>query len=94
MALTSPPRTVLDCAALIAIPYELERLVAEAAVHRRLVPTAQASRGTTGYETNAVVAGLEVDLLWRTGCLAVQLDGFDAHSGWVAFERDRLKGAT
>jgi hypothetical protein len=35
MALTSPPRTILDCAALLTDPYELERLVAEATYRRR-----------------------------------------------------------
>jgi very-short-patch-repair endonuclease len=46
-----------------------------------------------GYETNARVAGFEVDFLWREAGLAVEVDGFDAHSGRVAFERDRLKVA-
>lgn len=50
--------------------------------------------GITGYEANARIHGYEVDLLWRAEGLAVEIDGFDAHSGRVAFERDRLKVAT
>ena len=48
-------------------------------------------RGINGYETNPKVAGHEVDFLWRAERLAVEVDGWDAHSGRVAFERDRLK---
>jgi very-short-patch-repair endonuclease len=50
--------------------------------------------GMTGYETNARIHGYEVDLLWRDVRLAVEIDGWDAHSARVAFERDRLKVAT
>jgi hypothetical protein len=35
-----------------------------------------------------------VDFLWRDAKLVVEVDGYDAHSGRVAFERDRLKAAT
>jgi len=45
----------------------------------------------TGYETNAIVAGHEVDFLWPDLRFAVEVDGYDAHSGRIAFERDRLK---
>ena len=45
----------------------------------------------TGYELNAKVHGYEVDVLWRELGFAVEVDGFDAHAGRVAFERDRLK---
>jgi very-short-patch-repair endonuclease len=44
-----------------------------------------------GYETNANVLGYEVDFLWRDLGFAVEVDGWDGHSGRVAFERDRLK---
>ena len=50
--------------------------------------------GVDGYETNARIHGYEVDLLWRDRGFAVEIDGYDAHSGRVAFERDRLKVAT
>ena len=134
MALTSPPRTILDCAALLTDPYELERMVAEATYRKRASeaelrhqlarnpkkrgiralrtvldlpggprrtrsPAERAllrllrARGIDGYEVNAEVAGFEVDFLWREAGLAVEVDGFDAHSSRVAFERDRLKVA-
>ena len=50
--------------------------------------------GVTGYEVNARIHGYEVDLLWHDVGLAVEIDGWEAHSGRVAFERDRLKVAT
>ncbi|HEX3263341.1 MAG TPA: DUF559 domain-containing protein [Solirubrobacterales bacterium] len=50
--------------------------------------------GLTGYEVNARVHGYEVDLLWRDEGFAVEINGYDAHSGRVAFERDHLKVAT
>ena len=50
--------------------------------------------GIAGYETNARIHGYEVDFVWRDLRFAVEIDGFDAHSGRVAFERDRLKAAT
>lgn len=50
--------------------------------------------GVSGYETNARVAGYEVDFYWPSVRLVVEVDGYDAHSGRVAFERDRLKQAT
>lgn len=45
----------------------------------------------TGFETNARIHGYEVDFLWRELGVVVELDGWDGHSGRVAFERDRLK---
>jgi very-short-patch-repair endonuclease len=50
--------------------------------------------GITGFETNGRIHGYEVDLLWREQNLAVEVDGYDAHAGRIAFERDRLKVAT
>ena len=49
--------------------------------------------GIAGFEANARVAGYEVDFLFRDANLVVEIDGYDGHSGRVAFERDRLKGA-
>jgi very-short-patch-repair endonuclease len=135
MALTSPPRTILDMAALCSDPYELEGLVAEAHYRHLASETelrAQLERnprkpGTRalrqvldlpggpqrirspaegallrllrerrieGFAANAKVAGYEVDFYFADARLAVEVDGFDAHSGRVAFERDRLKAAT
>jgi very-short-patch-repair endonuclease len=48
-------------------------------------------RGVTGFECNGRICGYEVDFLWRSRNLAVEVDGYDAHSGRHAFERDRLK---
>lgn len=131
MTVTSPPRTVLDMAALLAEP-NLERLVGEAH-YRRLASESELEtqlqrnpgrRGTRklhrvlglgprmtrsdgehallsllrdagigGFEPNARIGGYEVDLLWREKRLVVELDGYDGHSGQIAFERDRAKGA-
>jgi very-short-patch-repair endonuclease len=52
------------------------------------------ARGITGFECNARIHGYEVDVLWRAQDLAIEIDGYDAHSGRMAFERDRLKLAT
>jgi very-short-patch-repair endonuclease len=134
LALTSPPRTVLDLAASLD-EVELEFLVAEAhfrglarepelrAVLARYPPRPgtrvlravldlpdgpQRTRsggeramlgllreaGITGFECNARIHGYEVDFLWRQRGLALEVDGWDGHSGRVAFERDRLKAAT
>ena len=35
----------------------------------------------------------EVDLLWRSAGLVVEVDGYSAHSSPRAFERDRRKDA-
>ncbi|MEK6327077.1 MAG: DUF559 domain-containing protein [Actinomycetota bacterium] len=50
--------------------------------------------GFTGYELNRRIHGFEVDVLWPELDFAVEIDGYDAHSGRLAFERDRLKVAT
>jgi very-short-patch-repair endonuclease len=47
-----------------------------------------------GFETNAKIHGYEVDFLWRDEGVVVELDGYDGHSGRIAFERDRLKWAS
>ena len=51
-------------------------------------------RGIAGFEANARIFGYEVNFLWRAERLVVEVDGYDAHSGRLAFERDRLKAAT
>jgi very-short-patch-repair endonuclease len=50
--------------------------------------------GLAGFELNQRIHGFEVDVLWRELNFAVEIDGYDAHSGRLAFERDRLKVAT
>jgi Protein of unknown function (DUF559) len=43
--------------------------------------------------TNVVIAGLEVDFLWRDARLVVELDGYEFHRTRAAFERDRERDA-
>lgn len=43
--------------------------------------------------TNVEAAGHEVDFLWRTERLVVEIDGFAFHSSPGAFERDRRRDA-
>jgi very-short-patch-repair endonuclease len=132
MRLTSPPRTVLDCAALIVDDYEYEALVGEMKYRglaheaelaeqvrrnprkrgvprlRRILALPDGPRrtrskgeraflrllreeGISGYETNSKAFGPELDFVWADLRFAVEVDGWDGHSGRVAFERDRLK---
>lgn len=44
-------------------------------------------------ETNVVVGGMEVDFLWRTERLAVEVDGWEFHGTRRAFEGDRRRDA-
>jgi very-short-patch-repair endonuclease len=60
---------------------------------RRMLRLLRAGR-FTGFETDAKVHGFEVDVLWRELGFAIEVDGYDAHAGRIAFERDRLKIAT
>jgi very-short-patch-repair endonuclease len=144
LRLTSPPRTILDMAALLTKPaarpgsdghYKLEALVAEAQFRhlaselelrnqlnrnpgKRGAPALRSilglpggpqrtrskgeramlrllrKRRIDGFETNAKVGGHEVDFLWRAEGVVVELDGYDGHSGRIAFERDRLRWAS
>lgn len=134
LLVTSPPRTILDLAAMLDTD-ELEHVVAEAQYRRhaterelreqlernagrRGVVALRAildlpggpmrtrspaerrmlhllrSGGFAGFETNARIHGYEVDVLWRELDFAIEVDGYDAHAGRLAFERDRLKIAT
>jgi very-short-patch-repair endonuclease len=134
LAVTSPPRTILDMAALLD-KEDLEGLVAEAHF-RRLASKSELrdhlarhfrKRGTaklrsvlslpggpqrtrsrperwmlrllreariTGFKMNTKIHGFEVDVLWPEVRFAIEIDGWDAHSGRTAFERDHLKRAT
>jgi very-short-patch-repair endonuclease len=60
---------------------------------RRLLDLVRAAR-LPRPETNVVVAGHEVDLLWREHKLIVEVDGFAYHATRNAFERDRARDAT
>jgi very-short-patch-repair endonuclease len=44
-------------------------------------------------ETNRRVGGYEVDAVWRSRRLVVEVDGYAFHGGRAAFERDRRKDA-
>lgn len=44
-------------------------------------------------EANARVAGFEVDFLWRSEAVAVEVDGFAYHSSRRTFESDRQRDA-
>jgi very-short-patch-repair endonuclease len=47
--------------------------------------------GITGWKPNQLVAGYEVDFLFRDAKLSVEVDGFAFHSDSEAFNRDRKK---
>ena len=59
---------------------------------RRLLHLVRAAR-LPRPETNAMVGGYEVDMLWRRQRLIVEVDGYAFHSGRAAFERDRRRDA-
>ena len=59
---------------------------------RRLLHLVRAAR-LSRPETNAMVGGYEVDMLWRRQRLIVEVDGYAFHSGRAAFERDRRRDA-
>jgi very-short-patch-repair endonuclease len=42
---------------------------------------------------NVVIAGMEVDVVWREARLVVELDGHEFHRTRAAFERDRRRDA-
>jgi very-short-patch-repair endonuclease len=129
---TSPPRTVLDCASLYTDVYEYEALVAEArfrgladedemrrqaernprkrgvAMLREVLDLPGGARMTRskgeraflrllrdekieGYETNSKAFGPELDFVWQAERFAVEVDGWDGHSGKIAFERDKVE---
>ena len=77
-------RAVLGAAA----PPALTRSEAES---RFLGMVRRARLGTPA--ANVAVRGHEVDFLWRTECLVVEIDGFEFHSSRAAFERDRRRDA-
>ncbi len=49
--------------------------------------------GLTLPRTNVRVIGFEVDAFWSDERLVVEIDGYEAHRGRRAFERDRRKAA-
>jgi very-short-patch-repair endonuclease len=51
------------------------------------------SAGLPPPETNVRLGAHEVDFLWRSERLIVEVDGFRFHASRAAFERDRLRDA-
>ncbi|TGD89107.1 DUF559 domain-containing protein [Mycolicibacterium sp. CH28] len=49
------------------------------------------SSGVSGWKANQKVTGYEVDVLFRTAKVVVEVDGFAFHTDPEAFERDRRK---
>jgi very-short-patch-repair endonuclease len=78
LPLTSPARTLLDLAETLT-PRQLERAVDEALVKHIVRPSAP-------------LAGFNVDFLWRTERLAVEVDSWDYHRTRATFEHDRRRG--
>jgi very-short-patch-repair endonuclease len=52
-----------------------------------------ARSGLSAPETNTMVGPYEVDMLWRSAGLVVEVDGWAFHSTRAAFERDRARDA-
>jgi very-short-patch-repair endonuclease len=50
--------------------------------------------GLPSPNVNVQVAGLEVDVLWPTQRLVVEVDGYAFHHDRATFERDRVRDAT
>jgi very-short-patch-repair endonuclease len=84
----SPRRAALRAALAAHDEPRLTRSEAE----RRLLELVRAA-GLPAPLTNAHVAGLEVDLLWREQRLVVEVDGYAFHGSRAAFERDRRRDA-
>ena len=127
---TSPARTLIDCAATgLALDRLLDearalKLVKDAEIHAamercpgrkgiaamRALLAAEQDTGFTrskaerilrrlvreaGLERpvfNTHVLGFEVDALWAAHRLVIEVDGYDVHGHYRAFQRDRAKG--
>ena len=59
---------------------------------RRMLELVRAAR-LPAPEANVRLRGYEVDLLWRSQRLVVEIDGFAFHGSREAFERDRRRDA-
>ena len=105
LSLTSPARTLTELRSHLSAAQH-ERLTSEAMVkglvprepdgitrsdaERRLLRLVN-SAGLPRPQTNARIAGYEVDLLWREQRLVVEVDGYAVYGHRLAFERDRDK---
>ncbi len=97
---TTAARTLLDLAAAVGTR-ALEQAVARAQ-RLDLVDGSEAEErllalirrgGLPSPETNLDLAGHEVDLLWRSAGVVVEVDGFAYHSARRSFEHDRRRDA-
>jgi very-short-patch-repair endonuclease len=86
-------RNRVGAATLRSLVERVERpSLTRSSAERRLLRLLRAA-GIPIPETNQMVAGLEVDLLWRAAHVAVEFDGFGFHADRAAFERDRVRDA-
>jgi very-short-patch-repair endonuclease len=106
LPVTTPARTLTDLAPVLT-PAALTRAVNDARLRHLLHvddvarPTRSALEDTflafvarhrlPAPEVNTIVAGYEVDMLWRPQRLIAELDGYETHR--FAFESDREKDA-
>ena len=73
---------------LLASP--IRAAITRSRLERRLLPLIDEA-GLPRPETNTTINGHEVDVAWRSERLILETDGFDAHGGRAAFERDRAR---
>jgi very-short-patch-repair endonuclease len=96
---TTVPRTLVDLAADMR-PRQLEPALGEAEARAAGTTTTRSElevrflefidqAGLPQPETNAIIAGFEVDCVWRDRRIIVELDGCAFHSTFEAFDRDR-----
>ncbi len=57
----------------------------------RLLHRLLRSAGLTGWRTNVAVCGFHLDVAWVRFRVAVEVDGYEFHSGSATFESDRLR---
>ncbi|RLP08616.1 endonuclease domain-containing protein [Propionibacterium australiense] len=57
----------------------------------RLLHRLLRSAGLTGWRTNVAVCGFRLDVAWIRFKVAVEVDGYEFHSGRETFESDRLR---
>jgi len=68
----------------------IEPALTRSEAERRALALIRAAR-LPAPETNVMLCGHEVDLLWRAQRLVVEIDGYAFHSSRRSFERDRRK---
>jgi very-short-patch-repair endonuclease len=76
----------------VALQAQFEPSLTRSEAEARLLQLIRGA-GLPAPETNAHLLGYEVDFLWRSASLVVEVDGFAYHSTREAFERDRRRDA-